>query len=50
MKAKANAHDGRWHRWFAWRPVGLRSGQLAWLCFVERAWRETYDNGYWVYR
>ena len=31
-----------WHRWFAWRPVGLHdhfefeASQKAWLCWVER--------------
>lgn len=24
-----------WTRWFAWRPVELQRGGIAWLCFVE---------------
>lgn len=26
----------KWHRWFAWRPVRLQSGEFAWMETVER--------------
>lgn len=31
-------HNARaqWHRWFAWRPVRLESGDCRWLEYVER--------------
>ena len=25
----------KWKRWFAWRPVHLQMGGIAWLCDVE---------------
>ena len=25
-----------WHRWFAWRPVALVTGERAWMQTVER--------------
>lgn len=26
---------GKWHRWFAWRPISF-NGATVWLSFVER--------------
>lgn len=28
--------EREWHRWFAWRPVRLRDGRVAWLSTVLR--------------
>ena len=33
-----------WHRWFAWRPVTLRDGRVAWLEDIERLGRITYTS------
>lgn len=32
---------GRWHRWFAWRPVWIGGNEFAWLETVQRRgdWR-----------
>ena len=35
-------HDGEWHRWYAWHPVKLESGQCAWLETVERKYWDHY--------
>lgn len=29
-----------WNAWFAWHPVRLMDGRLAWLCEVQRRWNE----------
>lgn len=40
-------HDGRWHTWFAWRPVRcMLTGALMWLEVVDRRF---VDNGAGVY-
>ncbi len=33
---------GAWYRWFAWRPVRLESGGIAWMEYVKR--RESYPS------
>lgn len=42
----------RWHRWFAWRPVRVKSGECYWLEWVERKGTLPYYDGClgWVYR
>jgi len=42
----------QWHDWFAWRPVTLTNGQVAWLETVSRRWAtldELYASPRWVY-
>lgn len=36
MFGKTDAQQAEWHRWFAWRPVILNDGRLAWLRWLER--------------
>lgn len=36
-----------WHCWFAWYPVRLEDGQVAWLEFVERS---KFGMSSWAYR
>ena len=44
------ADYGRWHRWFAWRPVrvriGLARGRWVWLRLIERKidWLPAFDD------
>lgn len=40
----------KWHRWFAWRPVQLQDGRVAWLCWLNRRleWSGSYDGPYLV--
>ncbi len=35
-----------WNRWFAWYPVRLTDGRMAWLVVVERRWTELEDGGW----
>jgi hypothetical protein len=39
------------HRWFAWRPVWLLDGRIAWLQYVERRARigEVTYHEWWEY-
>jgi len=40
-----------WHLWFAWRPVSLNDGRVAWLSFVERIWEYGYAyDHHWQYK
>lgn len=42
------AHDSLvrfWHDWYAWYPVPVSFGQLAWLEVVSRRY-----DAYWYYR
>jgi hypothetical protein len=47
------ARLGKWHRWFAWRPVYLGPHDCRWLEFIWRrgdrcaSWYETWWN--WQY-
>lgn len=49
-----NERCREWHSWFAWRPVGLIDGRLAWLEVVERCeiipWGLMPPRLYWSYR
>ena len=48
------ARVGKWHKWFAWRPVRLSAHDCRWLEHVGR--RGIYKNGHfeswweWEYR
>lgn len=49
-KPKQNPEE--WHKWFAWKPVGIWSDKddclyKHWLCFVERRKIRIYS---WEYR
>lgn len=35
------------HEWFAWHPVRMEDGRLAWLTVVLRQWR-WHENATWV--
>ena len=35
------------HRWFAWRPVIVKSHGLVWLEDVCRVGMASYNGGYW---
>lgn len=39
-----------WHDWFAWRPVTLRDGRVAWLENVERLGKICANEIYFCYR
>ena len=34
-----------WHRWFAWHPMVMPSGDLVWLEWIERKITYGYDHG-----
>ena len=40
----AEGHGQPWHPWFAWRPVRLEQGGLAWL---RQTWRRRYLPPAW---
>ena len=44
--------DGKWRRWYAWRPVTTQTGILVWLEPVERRYEcsSTERFGWWSYR
>lgn len=54
--AAFNLRITAWHPWFAWHPIQLEDGRMAWLCQVERQWRVDEcanwagDSSRWVYR
>jgi hypothetical protein len=35
-----------WHTWFAWRPVVLSDGRIAWFHRIQRRWQ--HDDGNWA--
>ena len=39
----------KWHDWYAWHPVILTNGQVAWLETVRRRHSELYTHLKWVY-
>lgn len=41
-----------WHRWFAWYPIVMWTGEVRWLVNVDRKWVINYAEvkGFWVYR
>ena len=41
-EAERTEAEKQWHRWFAWKPVRLRSHDCRWLETVERR-RRVYD-------
>jgi len=43
------AAQKQWHDWFAWRPVTLTNGQVAWLETVSRKRHAYYSDLWWVY-
>lgn len=48
---KQKPRPGVWHRYFAWTPVKLVDGRMAWLCFVQRRlvdgdWGDLYQYSY----
>ena len=49
---KSNSWMFSWHRWFAWFPVRLVCGDMAWLETVERIDLNPYgeDGIDWTYR
>lgn len=36
LSGVVNSWDAEWRKWFAWRPVKLKSGRYAWLEYVYR--------------
>jgi hypothetical protein len=38
-----------WHKWFAWRPVVILDGRIAWLETVQRRKSHSKDRWYWLY-
>lgn len=55
MRLNIKQRDARWyekkHQWFAWFPVRLESGEVAWLEWVERVDEDPlYDVIKWTYR
>lgn len=50
LRLESRQKDGKWHRWFAWRPVLAMHGEntLVWLEWVER--RVPIEGGLWWYR
>lgn len=54
--SRAEKHDAKekWHKWFAWRPVRVASGDCRWLETLERKGKFTamyYDICWdWEYR
>ena len=48
---KVDMSQSRWHTWFAWLPVRLLDGRIAWLHVVERRfWGQCPSRGYPNYR
>lgn len=40
----------RWYKWFAWRPVRLDGGKVAWMRWVERRGCEDMGGEWTEYR
>jgi hypothetical protein len=52
LKFNTSKENEQWHKWFAWRPVKLRTNQWAWMKFVDRQYATCYTGcaGYTKYR